>query len=115
MYLADKEGFRLTDEEMRELQADNREFEQRLQYELEISALLDYNMPVSQWEWWSAAEFAEIINADARKVGKALAKIIEDNPPGANTKDQRFLHGTPQYLLPKHHVTAQIFNFWHGR
>lgn len=115
MYLADKEGFRLTDEEMRELQADNREFEQRLQYELEISALLDYNMPVSQWEWWSAAEFAEIINADARKVGKALAKIIEDNPPGANTKDQRFLHGTPQYLLPKHHVTAQIFNFGHGR
>lgn len=114
MYLADKEGFRLTDEEMRELQVDNREFEQSLQYEMEISALLDYSMPVSQWEWWSAAEFAAIINADARKVGKALAKIVRDNPPGANTKEQRFLHGTPQYLLPKRHLTAQIFNFGRG-
>ena len=115
MYLADKEGFRLTDKEMAELQVDNREFEQSLQYEMEISALLDYSIPASQWEWWSAAEFAAIINADARKVGKALAKIVRDNPPGDGMKDQRILHGTKEYLIPKHHVTAQIFNFGQGR
>lgn len=115
MYLADKEGFRLTDKEMAELQVDNREFEQSLQYEMEISALLDYSMPVNQWEWWSAAEFAAIINADARKIGKALAKIVRDNSPGDGVKDQRILHGTKEYLIPKHHVTAQIFNFGQGR
>lgn len=115
MYLADKEGFRLTDKEMEELQADNREFEQNLQYELEISALLDYSMPVSQWEWWSAAEFATIINADARKVGKALTKIVRDNSPGGGRNDQRILRGAKEYLIPKHHTTAQIFNFGQGR
>ncbi len=111
MYLADKEGFRLTDKEMAELQVDNREFEQSLQYEMEISAMLDYSIPASQWEWWSAAEFAAIINADARKVGKALAKIVKDNPPGDGRNARRISAGAQQYLLPKHHVTAQIFNF----
>lgn len=114
MYLADKEGFRLTDKEMAELQVDNREFEQSLQYEMEISAMLDYSIPASQWEWWSAAEFAAIINADARKVGKALAKIVRDSPPGDGRNARRALHGAPQYLLPKHHVQAQIFNFGRG-
>lgn len=79
MYKADRNFFRLDDEEIKELQSDNREFEAPLRYELEIREMLDYSIPISQWEWWRAGEIAKLIsgNADAGKVGKALSRIAK--------------------------------------
>lgn len=79
LYLNDPDGFRLTDEEMNNLQEDNREFEQPLPYELELLDRLDFSMPTEQWEWWSAAQLAERVGgrADARQVGRATKKIVK--------------------------------------
>lgn len=83
-YRQNRNGFRLTDDEVRQLQEDNREFEQPLKYEVEIREKLDYSLPPQYWGWWSAAEVAALFDdtsRDTRGVGKALAKIVKDNPP----------------------------------
>ena len=104
LYLQDPESFRLNDEEMKELQAENREFELPLPYELEIMELLDYSLPVEQWSWWSAAELAQQLpgNADARKVGRALKRIVnrQQRLP-FHQKNPRTVHGTQQYYIPR--------------
>lgn len=100
MYRQNRDGFRLTDEELEALQNANHEFEQPLPYEEEISLLLDWVEPKRLWGWFSAAEVAKLLPgvADARKVGKALARIIEAHP--TPTKSTRTLHGTKQYFIP---------------
>lgn len=108
LYKSDPNGFRLTDAELKELQAENKEFEQSIPYELEILDKLDFSMPVERWEWWSSAEVAELMRgvADAKKVGKALAKIARDNgidvPDAPETYKKS--HGTRMRLLPLLHA-----------
>ena len=105
MYLENPNGFRMTDAEIQSLQMHNKGFEQPLLYELEIMELLDYGMVVDRWEWWSAAEVAKYMSgaADAKKVGKALAKIVKDYTPPNSPKPTRTYHGSPQYLVPLCH------------
>ena len=105
-------------EEIKELQADNREFEAPLPYEVEIRALLDYSIPVSQWEWWRASEVAKYMpgNADARKVGKAISRVVDGGMGGMEKektpeKTSRTIHGTVEYFLPMRRFTSN----WVGK
>jgi predicted P-loop ATPase len=110
MFLENPAGFRLTDDEIKELQAENRDFEQLLPYEVEILDKLDFSMPMEDWEWWSSAEVAAILSgsADARKVGKAISKILKCNAPNSPNspkfpKLERIYQGKPERLLPLRH------------
>ena len=118
MYQSDHNFFRLDDEEIKELQAYNREFEAPLPYEVEIRALLDYSIPVSQWEWWRASEVAKYMpgNADARRVGKALTRVVDgmvggDTKPESAERTTRLIHGINEYFLPMRHFTQN----WVGK
>ena len=118
MYQSDHNFFRLDDEEIKELQADNREFEAPLPYEVEIRALLDYSIPVNQWEWWRASEVAKYMpgNADARRVGKALTRVVDGGLGGMEKektpeKTSRTIRGTVEYFLPMRHFTQN----WVGK
>lgn len=108
-YQQDPTGYRLTAEEMAQLQEDNRTFETPLQFELEVLDVLDYGIAFDKWEWWTASQVARIlpgVNAEARPVGKVLTKL-STNPPYIIHPDapnppklSRTRHGTTQYLLP---------------
>lgn len=115
MYRADHNFFRLDDDEIKELQMDNREFEAPLPYEIEIKALLDYSIPVGQWEWWRASEVAKYMpgNADARRVGKALSRVVSGGLDTHKKPDEltRTLHGNTEYLVPMRHFTQN----WVGK
>lgn len=101
LYLENPNGFRMTDSEIRELQADNEEFEQPLPYEMEIIEKLDFALPVWKWEWWSAVELCNFLPGatDARKVGRALSKITK-NLHHTTPRTSKTVHGTLKYLIP---------------
>lgn len=115
MYLQDKNGFRLTETEMNTLQADNHEFDMPLPFELEIKELLNYSLPVNEWEWWKAGEFAQLLQGapDYRRIGRALKKIANNpplpNPPNPPYPPQtnKMVHGNTLYLLPMKHIYPQ--------
>lgn len=105
LYLTQPSGFRLTETELVQLQASNHAFKNVLPYEEEIRALLDWNLPFSQWEWWSvprlkASGLFPYPLQDGRKVGRALSSIVKDIPQDGNTSHQRKYQGIYQYLLP---------------
>ena len=105
LYLTQPSGFRLTETELVQLQASNHAFKTVLPYEEEIRALLDWNLPFSQWEWWSvprlkASGLFPYPLQDGRKVGRALSSIVKDIPQDGNTSHQRKYQGIYQYLLP---------------
>lgn len=120
LYLQDKEGFRLTDEEMRQLQADNREFDIPLPFEEEILGIFNLSLPVNEWEWWRACDVAKIVPGypSARQVGKVLAKFCGDvsgnskfhinNPIHySGQKFRRILCGNNEFLIPVLHFNAK--------
>lgn len=115
MYLDDPKGFRLTDEEMMQLQIDNREHEAALPYEEELRALLDCDLDFTEWQWWSAAKLAALDvlpmardGYNAVKLGRALTRITADleqqgflQSGGKSLK--RKLNGVWEYLIPYRH------------
>lgn len=103
MYQADPNGFRLVDEEIRELQADNREFDAPLPYELEIRELLDY----SSQSVSGSGGGQENCQTDARKcgagrVGRALQRI-KSEIQNAVTQD-----------TSAHHYLTNVTRLWCG-
>lgn len=108
MYRQNKNGFRLTSEEMKALQSDNQEFSIPLDYETEIREMLDFDLPIEQWEWWKASDIADKIGykVDARKVGKVLVKVEKElkNVIHFNTLDtlktKRIHDGITEYFIP---------------
>ncbi|MCH1979501.1 virulence-associated E family protein [Lawsonibacter sp. OA9] len=126
LYQADPGFFRLDDQEIKELQSDNREFEAPLPYELELRELLDYSLPFSQWEWWRTGELARLMsgNADAGRVGRALRRItnsiFDDVALDETTSPKvtmvttnrpeltRTWRGYPETLLPLKHFESNM-------
>lgn len=112
MYKADHNFFRLNDDEIRELQIENQEFEAPLPYEIEIRALLNYSLPLSQWEWWRASEIAKYMpgNADARRVGKALARVVDGGFGGLDKPEKvtRVSRGNNEYFIPMKHFSKNM-------
>lgn len=105
LYLTQPSGFRLTDAEMKQLQANNRAFEAGLPYEEEIRALLDWELPFTQWEWWSVPRLKSsgllfYPPPDSAKVGRALSSIVKDISQYYNTDLVRISRGCKQYFIP---------------
>ena len=114
-YKGNPDGFRLTDAEMEALQSDNRDFDVPLPYELEIRELLDYSLPVEEWEWWKTGDISKRLYGivDAARVGRALKRICcegevvqkigEVRGGKGEVKAWRKNNGVPQYFLPLRH------------
>lgn len=106
LWKEDHNGFRLTDNELAELQRNNVRFEAPLPYETELRELFDLSLPPEQWEWWSAGELSKwgmIVcgRGDAVKVGKALAKCARDfQADGHTERGRKKVRGVWSYLLP---------------
>ena len=111
MYKNDPNGFRLTDDEMAALQANNQDFEVPLPYEEEIREAIDFGLPASKWRWWKSTQVLQAVscNANTAQVGKILTKIMKEeqasgrwaapNPVPAMKK----VNGSTQYFLPVLH------------
>ena len=120
MYQENPNGFRLTKEEMQLLQEENLEFSAPLKYETEIRGMLDYTLPVEQWEWWKASQVARLIGngIDAATTGKALAKIVQEQGEDAQFnilcsstpphKTRRTIHGINEFYLPMKHCPLEM-------
>lgn len=80
LYLQDKNGFRLTDDEMKQLQADNRDYEAALPFELEVRGLMNFELPFEQWQWWTPAQIAATLGnkPSANQIGVALRHTLPD-------------------------------------
>lgn len=111
MYMENKNGFRLTDDEMKILQQDNQAFNVPLPYELEIIELFDFNLPIEKWDWWQAKDIAFRLGVknDSRRIGKALSKVVDSevlrnaaNPTNTTTERQlkRKMSTNFEYFLP---------------
>lgn len=119
LYKENPLGFRMTDKEMTTLQDFNRDFEIPLKYEIEIREMLDYTLPMNDWEWWSTGEIARRLYCPADSsvpIGKALRKILTSPPlvsagliTSPKNPDKR--HGVMSYMLPLRHYTSG----WGGR
>lgn len=116
LYLQNSNGFRLSDEELKTVQEDNKAFTVALPYEMEIEEKLNYNIPFDKWEWWRAAELAEyhFFGKDARQIGRALNKIsenLEKHKPKdkANQRMTRTIDGYQNYYLPLKHRAGWIY------
>ncbi|MCI9450021.1 MAG: hypothetical protein HFE30_07200 [Clostridiales bacterium] len=104
-YCENPKSFRLTDEEMKQLQTDNFSFTIPLPYEEEIRKILDYSIPPNKWDWWSAADLADRIGggATARSIGKAFKKVCDELPqcaPIVPPRTYRKIHGIRERLIP---------------
>lgn len=102
LYKANPAGFRLSDEEIKELQRKNRYFEEPLPYELEILALLDLSLPVERWSWWRSVDLAKQLPGtpnDSRRVGRALARVAKQCAGGRFRYD-RPMHGNNEFFIP---------------
>ena len=111
IYMENKNGFRLTDDEMKTLQQDNQAFNVPLPYELEIIELFDFNLPSEKWDWWQAKDVAFRLGVknDSRRIGKALSKVVDSevlrnaaNPTNTTTERQlkRKMSTNFEYFLP---------------
>ena len=114
-YKQDNNAFRLTDDEMKTLQSQNKDFTQQLPYESEIWEMLDFSLPPEKWEWWKASEAASRIrgNPTSKQVGRALAKITQEavfdggylmafGGMGKEKRSRKY-QGYYEYLLPLEH------------
>ena len=121
MYLENKSGFRLTEKEMETLQKDNFEFDIPLPFEEEIRGILDYSLPVEQWEWWRACDLVSKIPGypSARQIGKCIAKISSElwgqciekgvlQKCPSNRRHKRKIHGSWEFYIPLQHYGNQI-------
>lgn len=108
LYEQDHNGFRLSREEMKSVQAENQKFNIPLRYETEIREMLEYELPVESWEWYTSSEIANRLpgNPDSKVVGKALKKVVQELEtvfypvPPLPPKLSKPLHGTTQYFIP---------------
>lgn len=108
LYEQDHNGFRLSREEMKSVQAENQKFNIPLRYETEIREMLEYELPIESWEWYTSSEIANRLpgNPDSKVVGKALKKVVQEletvfHPvPPLPPKLSKPLHGTAQYFIP---------------
>lgn len=98
-YRKDRQGFRLTKEEQAELQQCNRRYEKAMPGEMEILDSLNFDTPVSKWQWTKVSVLRDALNirnVTAPQVGRVLAKLARDDGRIA----VKTVHNVKQYLLP---------------
>lgn len=97
-FLVDSTGYRLTGPERGVLDTRNREYTKGLDYEAEVRALLDYDIPETEWPELTATQVCNRISPKppGNRVGRVLAKLaIEDE-----RISRRMRHGVAVYRLP---------------
>lgn len=95
--------FRLTDEDLAEVNRRNKEIIEMLPGEEELRLRLDFDAPENEWRWIQTAalknlpELADIMKYDVRALGKALTNIAKDYSAVANKRSKR---GNKWFLPP---------------
>lgn len=101
MYCANKNGFRLTDEERQLLQQQNAQFATPLPGELELRDLLDFDLPEAQWSRASTSDLLQSLSRVCRNINAAQLKRIVNK---LEKEDARVRIIRPQnkvrYVLP---------------
>lgn len=126
LYQQNKNSFRLSDTEMRQLQEDNTAFSVPMRYEEEVRGLLDFDLPTDKWEWWRPCDVAGRVPGypDVRQIGRVLLKLngeiegciekqkhgVEGGMGGIKNPSgiaifQKKPKGNIHYLLPMVHFT----------
>lgn len=99
LYKKDPSSYRLTPEELNDLNNQNITFMEKYQYEDEVRELFDLSIPTDKWVWYSPTKISQVIqykNANAEKVGRILSKMEKED---LRIKKRR-LTNCVQYLLP---------------
>ena len=99
LYKPDPQGFRLTKEEMADLQAHNEAYAKPLPGEIEILDQLNFAVPDKDWLWITASRLAKETSLkylNAIQVGRVLSKLSKLDP----RIQMKNIHNTKQYLLP---------------
>ena len=101
-WVANPQSFRLTREEQTKLAEINESHRRRLVGEEEIMDLLDFSLPINEWEDFTASEilrklqFSQPVRLTAVQVGKALQSVSQRY----EGVEFRTLHGRTLYRLP---------------
>ena len=99
LYKPNPQGFRLTKEEMDDLQAHNEAYARPLPGEIEILDQLNFAVPDKAWVWTTASRLARETSLkylSAIQVGRVLTKLSKLDH---RIQTKKF-HNTTQYLLP---------------
>lgn len=100
LYCANTKGFRLTYEERQKQERLNADVVALLPGEQELYEWLDWDKPIDEWQLTSASQFIELTglkSLTARKLGRALTRIVEKDKRVAVKRDR--IRGN-LYLLP---------------
>jgi len=93
-------AFRLTREEMQQLQQDNQQFEKLLPFEQELADKLDFGLIPDYWKWKTATEIAQMFTdgrASAKQVGTVLSSWERKE---SYPVKKRASHGKVLYYIP---------------
>ena len=99
LYLENPQGFRLTEDERRNLQRDNEQYSKPLPGEIEILERLHWEAPIEQWKWMKTSDLMldlSLKGVNASQMGRVLTKLM--------ARDERIQtkspHNVKHYLLP---------------
>ena len=97
LYLPNPQGFRLTREELKQLEEDNQEFYVPVSGEIDIMDKLCWDLPVEEWEYVLVSDLAKRIGGmNTIQAGKLLAKLSEHD----SRITVKTVHNKKRYLLP---------------
>lgn len=103
MWLADPEGYHLTQEERTTVMDMNAKYQSFLPGEEELLERLDFDMPADEWQYFRASRIADLLSFGSRQtitcqqIGRALNKIIKIYPQVVKRPGRANMN---EYLLP---------------
>lgn len=95
------QSFRLTGEELRQMEENNKYYRVESEEERLLLDVFDWNQPEAEWKEYTATQIAEIIghNVSAVKVGKVLKTLLQSERFGGLRC--RIKNGYPLYMMPQ--------------
>ena len=105
----DPSGFRLTSEERHRIMDSNRKYQSFLPGEEELIGMLDFDLPVEQWQYYATAQIAAILTLQVRQTitgqaaGRIMSRIMQDYP---QIEKRTGAHRISEYRLPLHYKST---------
>ena len=99
IYGVDNTAFRLSADDRNTLEAQNRAYDKKLPLEVEVTDVLDFDLPAGQWQELSASDIKRKLagyNGTAEQVGRGLKKLMQSQ----SGITSRVLHGRVVYKVP---------------
>lgn len=99
-------GFRLTSEERHRIMASNRKYQSFLPGEEELIGMLDFDLPIEQWQYYPTAQIAGLLTLQVRQTitgqaaGRIMSRIMQDYP---QIEKRTGAHRISEYRLPLHY------------